>query len=298
MKKVVGLGIATLDYVIEVERFPDESAKVKSTSLSESGGGNCANTLVGISRLGVNRVNTTILTKIGNDSHGDIILQSLKDENVEIEFVNQTAEESCMSVIIVNKPTGSRTIINHQGVNYDDEIVYPDNILDNTSLVYLDGKFRRTAERLASDANSKGIPVVLEADRLELGVEELFQYAQIVIAPESFHDQFSPGSSYETTLQRILENGPKIAVLTLGEKGSILKSGGRIIEVEACPTGVVDTTGAGDAYIAGFIYGALEEWDLERRMKFASVVAAMNCTKPGPREGLPHYDQVVEHVDS
>ena len=80
--------------------------------------------------------------------------------------------------------------------------------------------------------------------------------------------------------------GCRLSAATLGENGVLAWDGNRLIHTPAYRVPVVDTTGAGDIFRAGFIYGLLRDWPLERQLDFSCAAAAMNCMAPGARGGI------------
>ncbi|MCZ6679310.1 MAG: PfkB family carbohydrate kinase [Candidatus Poribacteria bacterium] len=107
-----------------------------------------------------------------------------------------------------------------------------------------------------------------------------------------FVQEWMPDTPVEAVLQRLCEFGAKIAVVTLGERGCVAKWEKGIFAFPAFPVNVIDTTGAGDAFHGGFIYGLLQDWPVEQTIRFASAVAALNCCNLGGRSGLPTVEEV------
>lgn len=289
MPKVLGLGIATIDYIVSVDKFPNPDDKIRSENWSIEGGGNCANTLVALSRLGIQ---TSILTKIGTDSIGKHIKESLNKEDVSTENLHQSGDASPYSFIIVDTNQNTRTIIHHPGALYSDDIPFNDNSLDNVDLLYLDGRFYKTAKQLALNAKKQEIPIVLEAERTGLYVEDILQFVDVVITSERYHHDYFGNNHFKANLERMIAQGPSIAITTLGEKGSIARMPDQTILVDAYKTEVVDTTGAGDAFIAGFIYGYIKDWNIKRCLDFASKLSAKKCQEIGCRKGLPYLNDI------
>lgn len=98
--------------------------------------------------------------------------------------------------------------------------------------------------------------------------------------------------SPEIVVQRLYDFGVQMAVVTLGDQGCVARWNQSTSAFSAFPVDVVDTTGAGDAFHGGFIYGLLQDWIPERTIQFASAVAAINCCSLGGRSGLPTLETV------
>src|SRR3989344_753378 len=283
---VVGLGVATMDYLIGASKFLQEDTKGEFDSFKKSGGGNCANTLTALKRLGVKEIR--FITALGGDKTGDEIVEDLQKEGVDSKYVNRIGEDSSSSHIIVAREKSTRTVYHKRGVSYEQEIKFPDSVLDSANWLHLDGRFGKSALRVAEMANGRKIPLSVECERTGLGVEELFKYAKIVVTSRKYHQQKFENENFKDNLQSIVEQGPEIAITTLGKEGAVLRTKRDFIKVETYPVEVVDTTGAGDAFIGGYIFGHLNGFDYEKSMKFACWVAGKKCEKQGAREGLPY----------
>jgi sulfofructose kinase len=88
--------------------------------------------------------------------------------------------------------------------------------------------------------------------------------------------------------------GCRLAAATLGENGVLAWDGKQLLNIAAYSVPVVDTTGAGDIFHAGFIYGLLQNWSLERQLDFACAAAALNCTAVGARGGIQTVEAIEE----
>ncbi|MBI9087440.1 MAG: carbohydrate kinase family protein [Desulfobacterales bacterium] len=280
--RVLGMGTACMDYLVSVHDFPEENSQVYTETFEVQGGGNCGNTLVALSRLGIE---AAIVTRIGTDAVGRQIHHSLKSEGVDTGFVIETDDRSPMSFIVVNDRNDTRTVIHRKGVGYGLPMDVHPSWLDNVDLLYLGGRF--DAETVvAAEAKKRGIEIVVEAEHANTFADQLFAHADVVITAQAYHHQHFGNDHYVKNLERIIAMGPGIAVVTCGEKGAVLVSDDGVIEMKAFDISAVDTTGAGDAFAAGFIYGCLHRWPLENRLWFAQRMAAHQCTFFGARKGL------------
>ena len=96
--------------------------------------------------------------------------------------------------------------------------------------------------------------------------------------------------------ERLCDEGASIAIVTLGERGSVIFWERGIEEIPAFAVEVADTTGAGDAYHGAFMYALLQDWDVPRMARFASAVGSMNCRAIGGRSALPTRHEVEEFL--
>lgn len=288
---VLGIGIATMDYLFTVASFPVKDTKIHCSSFITQGGGNCANTMVALSRLGVH---ACLYTCIGKDAVGREIKGSLKAEGVDTDTIIELEKDSPLSVIIVGENDSSRTIIHRPGMDYNSLLPSMKHKHSGFDLLYSDGRFSATAFQYARNARDKGIPVIVEAERTGLDVEQLFPYANILITSQAYHRQTFGNEDFEENITLLKKKGPGVVITTLGEQGCICLAGGSVIRNKAYKTHVVDTTGAGDAFCAGIVYGTLKNWEMEKRLDFASRIAALKCRELGARAGLPYLHEVQD----
>lgn len=293
-KKVVGLGAATIDFISIVPQFPAPDSKMVSRQSEMQGGGNAPNTLVALSRLGLE---TGLVSMVGNDIMGCEIIAGLEREGVDTRHVYRKGDRSHFSFVLVSKKEGTRTIVGHPGPSYSEDIPFEESVLQGTDIVYLDGRFHDSALRLARLSQQREIPVFVEAERKGHHAEDLFPYADVVFASGNFQHGYFGALDYEKNLDRILEQGPRVVVTTLGSQGAMLKTADEYIKVDAYKVDAVDTTGAGDAFNAGFIYGCLNEWEPRRCLEFGALIAAKKCKMPGSRTGLPFEHEVREMIE-
>jgi ribokinase len=148
-------------------------------------------------------------------------------------------------------------------------------------------------------AKARGLTVVLDAGTMREGSLELASAVDVLIASARFADPLvGSGARPEKGHEALCRLGPKRVVMTLGQKGSLGWEGGEQVRMKAFPVKAADTTGAGDVYHGGYIYGLLQGWTMKECMRFASAVAALKCREIGARKGIPRLKQVQEFMAS
>ncbi|MBF0345040.1 MAG: sugar kinase [Nitrospirae bacterium] len=298
-KIVAGLGQCSLDYITFVDGYPLEDSKHEVSPWFIQGGGPVATALVALSRLGIK---TRFMGIVSDDNVGRQIRAGLKDENVDVLcLLEETGGQSQMACIIVNRNTGSRTIFwNRPTVQLRDLTKVPETSLEafliDVSILHLDGLMEDVSIELASRAHSLGIPVMLDAGSLRQRSLELIPMCNYVVASERFSREMS--ANHEETLKILLRMGVCTATITLGAQGSITLQGDRLVQQPAYKVQVVDTTGAGDVFHGGYIYGLLMGWPIKEILRFSSAVAAIKCTKPGGRSGIPSFSEAMGFINS
>ena len=128
---------------------------------------------------------------------------------------------------------------------------------------------------------------MVDAGRIRPGMMELVALCDYLVAAERFFLDLGWDGTEQEFRRLACELGAPVVTVTLGARGSLTWSGGEILAVPACAVEVADTTGAGDVFHGGYLYGILQGWDLERTVTFASAVAALNCRAIGGRAGIP-----------
>ncbi len=290
---VVGIGYCTLDYVTLVDAYPEMDSKVEVRDFVEDGGGPTATALVTLARLGVH---TRMFGKVGNDLRGNLIRQGLEREDVDLShFVLEENATSPLSLIVVDKSSGKRTIIYTKG---NASKIRPEEInrdmLQGAKILHIDGH-QMDASRLACQwAREMGIQVVLDAGSIRPGMSDLVAASDYVVSSRSFALDFTSAETIEDAAETIFAQGSHAAVVvTNGEKGGFCISKTVKFHYVAASVEVVDTTGAGDVFHGAFDYGLLQNWSLENIVHFASVVAGLKCRKLGGRSGIPTLEQAV-----
>ncbi len=292
---VVGVGYTALDCLGVIPHFPVENKKLEMLRFTVQGGGPAATATVAAGRLGLS---TAYHGKIGDDDFGRRMLGELEREGVDVSSVI-VEEGGCsqFAFIMVDERTAARTILWTRGENspFTPGEVDLDLIRSARGLL-IDSLEPAAALAAARCAHENGIPVLIDAGTLRDGIKELLPLCDHIIASETFAGQISGGGVGEA-LERIHSFGPKTAVVTLGERGCAAISGAGVVEVAGFPVKAVDTTGAGDVFHGAFMYAVLRGWDLYRMCVFANAVAAMKCTKPGGRAGIPDIEGVTAFLE-
>ncbi|XP_041009519.1 sulfofructose kinase [Juglans microcarpa x Juglans regia] len=338
---VVGCGIAVVDYLAAVAAYPQPDEKIRTTSLKVQGGGNAANALTCMARLGLN---PRLISKVADDTQGRHILDELEADGVDTSFFVVSKEGNTpFTYIIVDNQMKTRTCIHTPGY----PPMKPDELsraslltaLDGARIVYSDGRLHETALILAQEAVRKRIPILIDAERLR---ENLLKLADYAICSAKFPQAWTEAPSVPSALVSILLRLPniKFVIVTLGEEGCIMlersddeglqteeidveilleslkQQKDESLAIPTCisspvtrlrangiatvcgrlflgtaekipPSELIDTTGAGDAFIGAVVYALCSNMQPETMLPFAAQVAAANCRALGARTGLP-----------
>jgi ribokinase len=200
-----------------------------------------------------------------------------------------------LAFIPISAGTGKRTIFWHRGYVPPLEPSDVDlSVFPKATLLHLDGLMIEASMEAARQAKARGMTVVMDAGTMRTGSQRLASLVDVLIASERFANPLvGVDARPETALQALHELGPELVIITLGPKGSIGSDRRDTVRQGAFPVDAVDTTGAGDVYHGGYLYGMLQGWDMQRCMRFASAVSALKCRHIGGRKGIPDL-KIVE----
>jgi sugar/nucleoside kinase (ribokinase family) len=288
---VVGMGLNSVDFLCVVPEFPTVNSKMEMLLFSKQGGGQVATAMVALSRWGVK---AKYIGKVGGDELGQFSLRSIRQEGVDVSSVTTEPEATNQfATIIVDRSTGDRTIL----WNRDDRLMYREGELRKEEicsgkLLHLDGHDIHAAIRSASWAKEEGIPTVVDLDKAEPLTSELIKKVDFVITSARFPTLFTGISDQEKALVEMQRQAPGFLCATLGREGVIALVDREILCVKGFEIDAVDTTGAGDVFHAGFIYGLLQNWEVRKILRFANGAAALKCGELGGRKGIRTLEEI------
>lgn len=287
---LVGVGLNATDTVIPLEKFPAPGSKTEYRTASVLPGGQVATTVIACQHWGLR---TRYVGKLGDDAAAALHREAFARAGVEARLVTVEDAASPQSLILVDG-AGDRTVLCRR----DERLTLQPEELDrewvvNARALHVDGHDTAAATLAAEWAREAGVPVVADLDELYPGVEELIEKVDALIVSRDFPCRLMGIDDLETALRRISERyGCALTAATLGDEGVLAWDGKRFHHAPAYCVPVKDTTGAGDIFHAGFIYGMLQGWPLERQLDFACASAALNCMAVGARGGIETREEI------
>jgi len=288
---VVGMGLNSVDFLSLVPHYPTPNSKMRILRFSKQGGGQVATALVALSRWGLK---TKYIGKVGGEEWGSFSLDSIRNEGVDVSSVTVEPNASNQfATIIVDAVSGERTIL----WDRDERLAYREVELRKEEvcsgkLLHLDGHDLPAALQCARWAKEEGIPTVIDLDKVETGTSELIKKIDFIITSSRFPQLFTGISNPGKALIEIQEQVSGFLCATLGERGAMALVNGKILHAGGFKIKAVDTTGAGDVFHAGFIYGLLQNWEVAEILAFANAAAALKCRDLGGRRGIPTLGEV------
>ncbi len=287
---VVGMGLNSVDFLCVVPEFPTSNSKMEILRFSRQGGGQVATAMVALSRWGVK---TKYIGKVGEDDLGQFSLHSIRQEGVDVSSV--TTEPNAanqFATIIVDGDSGERTIL----WNRDERLMYREGELRKEEicsgkLLHLDGHDIHTAIQCARWAREEAIPTIVDLDKVEPLTSELIKKVDFVITSSRFPTLYTGISDQKKAFLELQKHTPGFLCATLGREGAMALIDGKTLYAEGFKVKAMDTTGAGDVFHAGFIYGLLQNWEARKILRFANAVAALKCRELGGRKGIPTLEE-------
>lgn len=285
MPDVFGLGQCSLDTLGLIPAWPSPDSKCEFGSLTIQGGGPVATALAALSRWGLS---CHFAGVAGDDPFGDEIARSLREDGIDATGLVRRIGHRSQFAFIAVEPRGRRTIFWQRPTG---EALRPGelrmDVLRQARLLHTDGLFIESALAAASEAKKTGVAVSVDAGTLRDGMLDLARLSDCFVSSEAFARALVGGDDPLGTCRKIHELGPRIAGVTLGERGYAALFDGRSIRKPACAVDAVDTTGCGDVFHAGLAYGLLRGWDPERSFSLAAWAAARVAARLGGRTGIP-----------
>ena len=297
---VAGFGTNAVDYLIIVPEYPEFDSKIELENYIQLAGGEIASTMVGLRRLGLK---TLYVGSFGTDQAGNFGLQTLIDEGVNVDFARQIeGAQTQIAFIIVDKSSGERTVIWKR----DEKLAFsPDDapleVTKRAKVFHATPHDAFACAKMAREAKKNSAIISVDIDNIFDGLLEMIPLIDIFISSAEFPERLLGIKDKKESLREIKRRfGCPIVGMTLGEKGSLILCEDNFIETKGyqVPNGCKDTTGAGDAFRVGFLYGLLTDKTVETAAEMANAVAALKCREIGARTALPNIAELFALIEN
>jgi sulfofructose kinase len=294
----VGFGLNAVDHLIVVPEYPAFDTKMRLLEHKQSAGGQTATAMVALRRLGLK---TAYAGRFGSDREGMFGLQTLKDDDVNVDFAEVVeGARNQIAFITIDARSGERTIV----WDRDDRLAYradeaPVEFGPMGRVLHLDAHDPPACVRLAQAAREAGTIVSADIDNVYDGLPELLPLIDIMIGSKEFPQRVTGVTNERAALVELKNRyGCPLVGMTVGAAGAVVYIAGNFIESPGfeAPGGCRDTTGAGDAFHAGFLFGLLNGEDIENSLMLGNAVAAVKCSALGARTALPTRSELDEFL--
>lgn len=294
----VGFGLNAVDHLIVVPEYPAFDTKMQLVEHLQAAGGQTASAMVGLQRLGLK---TAYAGRFGSDAEGTFGLTSLLREGVDVEFCQVIdGARNQLAFIVIDRRNGERTII----WDRDERLAYaaneaPIDIATRGRVLHVDAHDPPACVSMARAARDAGTVVSSDIDNIYEGVLELLPLVDILVSSAEFPKRLTGISDERASLVEMKSRyGCGVVGMTLGARGALLYHEGSFLESPAfdVPGGCRDTTGAGDAFHAGFLFGLLTGEEIESSLRLANATAALKCRSLGARTSLPNREELLQMI--
>lgn len=283
---ILVVGYSAFDVIVPVAEFPLPDSKSPVGEIVIGGGGPGATAAVALARLGAG---VKLVTPLTDDLPGRLQREELAEAGVDLSLSPMLpGRRSPKAVILVDSHREERTVFWSRG---ELPALAPDcaaaSWLEDIDLLLVDGHECALAARVAALASKRGLPVVMDAGSVREGSRELVARCSDVICSDRFASTFTGVADPVGALRALAACGPEYVATTCGSEGVLALVQGHPTAWPAFDVPTLDTTGAGDAFHAGYAYQRALGRPLPECLEFGSAVAALKCRDWGGRRGLP-----------
>jgi sulfofructose kinase len=289
-RRIVCLGMATLDQIFRVDTIPEAPAKFRALDFIVTGGGQAANAAVTVRRLGGA---AQYWGRVGDDPTGDQILRQLSDERVDIQHVHRLHGARSKTSAILIDARGERLVCSAPSQGYPPDTSWlPLDEIEVMHAVLADSRWKPGAMTLFDAAAEYKLPSVFDADGGE--ADDLLTLSRASTHPawsEPMLKSLNFGSP-EEALVKAFGGRNAICAVTLGERGVVWFDGKSIQTLPSLAVKSIDTLAAGDTWHGALAYALADGHDTRGAIEFASLVAGIKCSRFGGRIGIPTRAEV------
>ncbi len=303
MPRVVCLGIIVVDvWAWPVDQWPEKGRLLLVDEIGIGLGGHATNSGRCLAKLGVD---VAVMGCIGQDGLGDFALEELQAQGVETTSIYRTAATGTAATLIMVDGAGERTFVHAVGADgeirpqqLDMDLVKSAQFLYMAGALAMPGFDGEPQAQVMAEAQQAGLTTVLDVvwDATGKWLETLapvLPHTDIFLPSLVEAQEITGHKDPSDVAAFLLDTGIEIVGLTNGAEGVWVFTANEEIALPAYEVDVVDGSGAGDAFTAGFVYGCLHDWELERTARFACAMGALATTTLGTTTGIKDYQQVL-----
>ena len=300
---VISLGIFVVDVIGRaIDRYPEKGGLVVFDELEMHSGGCANNTAIGLAKLGID---VGAVGRIGTDKFGDFVLQTLNDNHVDTRGVVRDAETNTSVTFVTVASDGERSFLHYIGSNgifseadVDFDLIRASKILHVAGSFVMPNLDGEPTAHILRTAREAGVVTSLDTVWDTSGnwlktLKPCLPHVDVFLPSIEEAKQLTGLDSPPDIARFLMDYGIQTVGLKMGDQGSYVRSGAEEFYVPAYEVNVVDTTGAGDAYVAGFLAGTVMGWDLKRTTELASAAGAACVTAIGTTAGIKDLEETM-----
>jgi sugar/nucleoside kinase (ribokinase family) len=301
--QVACLGILIADVIARpVVELPERGRLTLVDQMELHTGGCASNTGMSLAKIGIE---TSVLGAVGNDGFGDFIAARLAGVGADARGVHRIAGVNTSATMVMVDPDGERRFLHYLGADaklsegdVDFGVIAEARILHIAGAFLLPGIDGEPTARILRRAKEMGLITSFDTAWDAKGrwmklVEPCLPYIDVMLPSLSEARMIAGKQEPEAVADVFMSYGVKTVGLKMGEEGSYLRDATQEIVVPPYQVEAVDATGAGDAYVAGFLTGMVKGWDLETTGRFANAVGALCVTAIGATTGIRSLDETL-----
>ncbi|WP_406677393.1 carbohydrate kinase family protein [Moorella sp. ACPs] len=306
MPEVICLGIMVADLVGRPVRIIPEKGKLTLVDAMELHTGGCAvNTGRALSKLGVK---TGVIGKLGADALGDFIIKELEVAGIDTRGIRRAAGVNTSATMVMVGEDGERSFIHYIGANatlrredIDWELVKGARLLHLAGSLVMPGFDGEPAAEVLKRAQEMGCLTSIDTAWDATGrwrelIDPCLPYTDIFLPSLDEARMLSGYEEPEAIAASFLQRGVKIVGIKMGAAGSYVASAGESFLMPSFKVEAVDATGAGDAFVAGFLAGLVRGLDLKETARLANAVGALAVTAVGASSGIRGWEETKEFI--
>jgi ribokinase len=295
LKKINILGSLNTDLVVHVLQFPKPGETLLGSDIEITMGGKGANQAVAAARMGAQ---VAMIGRVGNDSYGLAAVENLRQQQVDIQQVSvDPLAPSGMAFIMVNG-NGDNSIIVSPGANgkmQEEDIKRAADLFTPESILICQLEISPAIVKAGMRfAKTRGAHIILNPSPALQADPKILKEADTLILNETEIFALTGNNDIQDGLETLQEMGIKQIALTLGSRGCILLAAGQQMNIPAHSVNVVDTTGAGDAFIGAFSTALACEYDILTAGQWGNAAGALATTSVGAQSALPDRNQMED----
>lgn len=295
MEKILVLGSINIDFVSFISRYPQPGETLISNDFGIFQGGKGANQAIALAKLDVP---TLMLGKVGKDILSDFALSSLQKNRVDTTRITKSQKNSTGSASIWVNAQGQNSIVIYPGANGEideDFIIQHEKYFDDASWLLTQFEVPLESILLALRfAKKHGLKTVMDpAPVREVSSNGIWELVDYLLPNEIELRELTQTDNILKAIHILKSRGVKEVIVKLGKLGAGYEDKGIFVLFPAVPVEqVVDTTGAGDCFIAGFLYGMLQQEDIAQAIKIANLTASYSIQRKGAAISFPNKFEI------
>jgi len=298
---VTVFGSVSTDIIVSFDKMPRNDESLLAKIITITSGGSAANVAIGLSRLGVK---SAFIGKIGTDENSRLALMELKNEGVDISSIIVVKGATIpRSIIFIEKGLKKiLTIADEKTLSLSTPSEVDWSKIDLSNIIYIGEVYVEVASAIASYAKSKGKTVVYRVltPYAKMGlnkIENIISNSNHIIMNEVSWKVLQKSSKNQVNSPKdLLKLGVDSIIVTKGRRGAEIYTKQEKRLIPAIKVETVDSTGAGDAFSAGFIWSLIRGESLIDAVKIANIIAGISTTKLGAKNSLPKLSEIKDKI--